>query len=116
MLKDMFKRKELICVSCQKKIQYEFDAVCQKEPSDILSYGIPDTYNITYESNKEHAYMQRKKSFDLTLDDFFTILCDHFQKERDEDRNYQESEDCYAELVSDKWFLEDGTIYSGEVA
>ena len=27
MLKDMFKRKELICVSCQKKIQYEEELV-----------------------------------------------------------------------------------------
>lgn len=27
MLKDMFKRKELICISCQKKIQYEEELV-----------------------------------------------------------------------------------------
>ena len=27
MLKDMFKRKELTCVSCQKKIQYEEELV-----------------------------------------------------------------------------------------
>ncbi|EOP14055.1 hypothetical protein KQ3_03967 [Bacillus cereus B5-2] len=27
MLKDIFKRKELTCVSCQKKIQYEEELV-----------------------------------------------------------------------------------------
>lgn len=71
-------------------------------------------YNAAMKHDK--YYQKRKASFNLTLADFFTLLCEHFEKERDNDREWQESEECYSEMVSDKWFLEDGTEFSGEVA
>lgn len=73
-------------------------------------------YNAAMKNDK--YYQKRKESFNLTLDDFFTILCEHFEKERDNDREYEESEEHFEEMMNDTdtWFLEDGTIFSGEVA
>ena len=75
-------------------------------------YCILEAYeDFINQQKKRHEY----NAANLTLADFFIILCNHFEKEKDSDREYQESEECYAELVNGLWFLKNGDIYKEEI-
>lgn len=73
-----------------------------------------DKYNASEDVKNDLYYQRRKKSFNLTLYDFFTMLADTAQEVRDNEREYQESEEYFKEHadINEYLFYENGEKYN----
>lgn len=77
-------------------------------------YVIHETYKEFVNAAKEIKQKNKKEILNtyFTLEDFLERLIRNFEKERNKDREYQESLEHLEENVyQDTWFLEDGTIW-----